>query len=176
MFRIRYGKIIASCVALAVAALLVTVVLTHTGRAKPRPAPRPPVTPPANEVIREGIKPGNYATAINIHNPSLGGSELNTGVHPSAPQGDGHVLQESGHSAIRRSWQISSIGVAWRFVVPRLCYGNRLYEHLGVPRHRFRNTPYRPLHQGLCGDLGHSATGRLRRLHGRTAGGDNSGF
>ena len=88
MFRIRYGKIIASCVALAVAALLVTVVLTHTGRAKPRPAPRPPVTPPANEVIREGIKPGNYATAINIHNPSLGGSELNTGGGtPPPPRG-----------------------------------------------------------------------------------------
>ena len=72
MFRIRYAKTIATCAALAVATLLVTLVLTHTGRAKPRPAPRATseVTLP-NEVGREGIKPGNYATAINIHNPSL---------------------------------------------------------------------------------------------------------
>jgi hypothetical protein len=68
MFRLRHAKTIASCAALAVLALLLTLVLTHTGPAKPRPAP-----PTQSEVSREAIKPGNYATAINIHDPSLGG-------------------------------------------------------------------------------------------------------
>jgi hypothetical protein len=72
MFRIRYGKTIASCAALAVATHLVTLVLTHTGPAKPRPAPQPQIS---TEVSREAIKPGNYATVINIHNPSLGGTQ-----------------------------------------------------------------------------------------------------
>jgi hypothetical protein len=53
-----------------------TLVLTRTGPAKPHPTPRAPQgtgvdTDLPNEVSREGIKPGNYATAINIHNPSL---------------------------------------------------------------------------------------------------------
>ena len=38
-----------------------TLVLTHTGPAKPRPAP---------SVIE--LSPGTYVTTINIHNPSLG--------------------------------------------------------------------------------------------------------
>lgn len=73
MSRMRYGKAIASCAALAAFALLFAIVLTHIGRAKPRaaPLPHPDGTTLANEVEREGIKPGNYATAINIHNPSL---------------------------------------------------------------------------------------------------------
>jgi hypothetical protein len=69
MFRIRYRKTIATSVALAVVALFLTLVLTHAGRAKPRPTPRPQAAAP-NEVTREAIKPGNYATAIDIHNPS----------------------------------------------------------------------------------------------------------
>jgi hypothetical protein len=72
MFRIRHAKTIASCAVLAVAALLFTLVLTHTGPAKPRPAPRPQIS---TEVSREASKPGNYATAINIHNPSLLGGQ-----------------------------------------------------------------------------------------------------
>jgi hypothetical protein len=69
MSRIRYGKTMATCVGLAVVALFLTLVLTHTGPAKPRP------TPPFSEsglsyATREAIKPGNYATSINIHNPS----------------------------------------------------------------------------------------------------------
>jgi hypothetical protein len=71
MSRIRYGKTIASCAAVAILAIFFTLVLTHTGGAKPRPAPRPQVGSLPNEVGREGIKPGNYATAINVHNPSL---------------------------------------------------------------------------------------------------------
>jgi hypothetical protein len=71
MFRIPYAKTIASCAALATAMVLATLVLTHTGPAKPRPAPRPQLDDATtNEAIREAIKPGNYATAINVHNPS----------------------------------------------------------------------------------------------------------
>lgn len=74
MLRIRYGKIIASCAAVAVLSIFFTLVLTHSGGAKPHPAPLPhpqgtPTFP--SEDGREAIKPGNYATAINIHNPSL---------------------------------------------------------------------------------------------------------
>ena len=69
MFRIRYGKTIASFAALGGLALLLTLVLTHTGPAKPRPAPRPQIEV-STEVSRGAIKPGDYATAINIHNPS----------------------------------------------------------------------------------------------------------
>ena len=72
MFTIRYGKTMVSCATLAVATLLLTLVLTHTGPAKPRPAPRPQGSVPTDPVAREAIKPGNYATVINIHNPSLG--------------------------------------------------------------------------------------------------------
>jgi len=68
MFRIRYGKIIVSCAAFAAVALFLTLVLTHTGPAKPRPAPLPPVT--------DVLSNGTYLTAINIHNPSLGGNPL----------------------------------------------------------------------------------------------------
>ena len=71
MTRIRYGKTIASCAALAVFALLFTLVLTHAGGAKPRPAPSPQGPPPSPEVARGAIVYGTYATAINIHNPSL---------------------------------------------------------------------------------------------------------
>jgi len=63
MFRIRYAKTIASCAALAGLALLVTLVLTHTGPAKPRPAPQPP-----GAIV---LSTGTYLTAINIHNPSF---------------------------------------------------------------------------------------------------------
>jgi hypothetical protein len=71
MFVFRYRKMVASCAALAVAALLLTLVLTQPGPAKPRPAPRPPsVATASSEVCSEAIKPGNYATTINIHNPS----------------------------------------------------------------------------------------------------------
>jgi hypothetical protein len=66
MFTTRYGKTIVSCAVLAVCALLFTLVLTHAGPAKPRSAPRPDTQ---EEVTNEGIKPGNYATSINIHNP-----------------------------------------------------------------------------------------------------------
>jgi len=71
MTRIRYGKTIASCAALAVFALLFTLVLTHAGGAKPRPAPSPQGPAPSPEVARGAIVYGTYATAINIHNPSL---------------------------------------------------------------------------------------------------------
>jgi hypothetical protein len=70
MSKIGYGKTMASCAALAVLALLFTLVLTHTGRAKPQPAPSPQAPPPT-EVARGAIAYGHYATAINIHNPSL---------------------------------------------------------------------------------------------------------
>jgi hypothetical protein len=69
MSKIRYRKTIASCVALAAVALFFTLVVTHAGRAKPRPAPRPG-DDGSTEVTRGAIKPGDYATAINIHNPS----------------------------------------------------------------------------------------------------------
>ena len=71
MSRIPYAKTIAACVALAIVGLLSTLVLTHTGRAKPRPAPGPAATG-GSEASREAIKPGNYATSINIHNPNPG--------------------------------------------------------------------------------------------------------
>jgi len=68
MSTIRHGKIVPTCAALAAAALLVTLVLTHIGRAKPRPAPQPQ----AGTVVTDwAIRPGTYATGINIHNPSL---------------------------------------------------------------------------------------------------------
>jgi hypothetical protein len=53
---------------------LFTLVLTHSGGAKPHPAPlpRPSGTTYPDEISREAIVPGSYATAINIHNPSLG--------------------------------------------------------------------------------------------------------
>jgi hypothetical protein len=69
MFRIRYGKTVASFAAPCGLALLLTLVLTHTGPAKPRPAPQPQA---ALDVVDFAIRPGTYATAINIHNPSLG--------------------------------------------------------------------------------------------------------
>lgn len=69
MLRVRYGKAIASCAALAGLALLLTLVLTRTGPAKPRPAPQPQ----ADSVVTDwALRLGTYATAINIHNPSLG--------------------------------------------------------------------------------------------------------
>jgi hypothetical protein len=70
MSRIRHAKTLATSTALAVVAVLLTLVLTHTGGAKPRPTPRPQDQGATNEAIREAIKPGNYATAVNIHNPS----------------------------------------------------------------------------------------------------------
>jgi hypothetical protein len=69
MFRVRYAKTIASCAALAVLALLFTLVLTHTGPAKPRPAPHPQI-----DILPLTV--GNYATAINVHNPSLTGNPV----------------------------------------------------------------------------------------------------
>jgi|SRR5208337_761315 len=63
MLRIRYAKTIASCAAVAGLALLLTLVLTHTGPAKPRPAPLPGIADP--------LSTGTYLTAINIHNPSF---------------------------------------------------------------------------------------------------------
>jgi hypothetical protein len=59
------------CAVLAVFGLFLTLVLTHSGPAKPRPAPRPPDNIFSTLVSDEAIKPGNYATAINVHNPSL---------------------------------------------------------------------------------------------------------
>jgi hypothetical protein len=94
MSRIRYGKTIASCAAVAVLAIFFTLVLTHTGRAKPRPAPRATseVTLP-NEVGREGIKPGNYATAINVHNPSLNATVILNKRAVVAPPEEPQTLQ-----------------------------------------------------------------------------------
>jgi hypothetical protein len=66
MFTTRYGKTIASCAVLGAFALFLTLVLSHAGPAKPRPAPRPQA---GSAATREAVKPGNYATAINIHNP-----------------------------------------------------------------------------------------------------------
>jgi hypothetical protein len=69
MSRIRHRKTIATCVVLASVALFTTLVLTHAGRAKPRPSPSPQADG-STEAARGAIKPGDYATAINIHNPS----------------------------------------------------------------------------------------------------------
>jgi hypothetical protein len=70
MSKIRYGKTIASCAAVAILAAFLTLVLTHSGGAKPRPAPSPQPAP-LSEFDRGAIAEGSYATAINIHNPSL---------------------------------------------------------------------------------------------------------
>jgi hypothetical protein len=70
MSRIPYRKTIATSIALTVVAVFLSIALTRAGRAKPRPTPRPQEEGTASEAIREAIKPGNYATAINIHNPS----------------------------------------------------------------------------------------------------------
>jgi hypothetical protein len=70
MSSIRSRKTIATCIALTVVAVFLSLVLTNAGRAKPRPTPRPQADATTNEAVREAIKPGNYATAINIHNPS----------------------------------------------------------------------------------------------------------
>lgn len=70
MFKVRYGKAIVGCAVLAAFGLVLTLVLTHSGPAKPRPTPHPQEDS-TTLVDNEGIKPGNYATAINIHNPSF---------------------------------------------------------------------------------------------------------
>jgi hypothetical protein len=70
MSKKQHAKALATSTALAVVGVFLTLALTHTGRAKPRPTPRPQDQGATNEATREAIKPGNYATAINIHNPS----------------------------------------------------------------------------------------------------------
>jgi hypothetical protein len=71
----------------------VTLVLTHTGPAKPRPAPRPLPIDDGSEVSREAIKPGNYATAINIHNPSLGAEPVTIYKRAVLAPGEGEDTQ-----------------------------------------------------------------------------------
>src|SRR5208337_3306318 len=68
MFRIRHRRAVATCAAFAAVALFLTLVLTHTGPAKPRPVPQTPIESP--------LSTGTYLTAINIHNPSLRGNPV----------------------------------------------------------------------------------------------------
>lgn len=79
MANLRSKKLWAGSAVVAASVLLLTVALTHTGRAKPRPAATPATAPlvtcsPIDEVCREGLLTGTYTTAINIHNPN------NTGI------------------------------------------------------------------------------------------------
>lgn len=109
MFTIRYGKTMVSCAALAVAALLVTLVLTHTGPAKPRPAPKPPL-----EVELSRNLPDDHQHS----QPEL--------------QGRNHALQAGGFRATRIGYSTCSVRVPERFVAPWLRCGNRLYRHREV--------------------------------------------
>lgn len=77
MIRIPYGKTIAIWAALAVAALLLPLVLTHARPAKARPAGRPK----PSGVTSAPVVPGTYATVINVNN--LTRSPLNWSWEPS---------------------------------------------------------------------------------------------
>ena len=69
MPRIRHRTTIATCLALAFVAVFLTLVLTHSGRAKPGPAG----VAGFNDA---GIAPAIYYTSINIHNPALAGDAI----------------------------------------------------------------------------------------------------
>ncbi|MGO8733402.1 MAG: hypothetical protein ACLQVM_11480 [Terriglobia bacterium] len=103
MSKIRYARAIASCVALTGLALLLTLVLTHSGPAKPRPAPRPDGT----VVTDWALRPGTYATAINIHNPGLGQTPVT--LHKRAVIALGETATPSAPSA----FQTYSLGAGY---------------------------------------------------------------
>jgi hypothetical protein len=68
MPRIRRRTTIATCLALAFVAVFLTLVLTHSGRAKPSPT--------EGGFNNDGIAPAIYYTSINIHNPALAGNAV----------------------------------------------------------------------------------------------------